>query len=96
MRNQNHFERMSLFLKAVGEPSRISILNCLRKRKHFVGELVDELGTNQANVSRHLNTLYTNGIVSRKKKGNKVHYAIAIPEALSIVDCVEDIIRRHQ
>lgn len=40
--------------KALAEPARLEILNCLRSREMTVTELVEETGLGQANVSKHL------------------------------------------
>jgi ArsR family transcriptional regulator len=41
-----------------------------------VGYLADELGESQPKVSRHLSTLRTMGLVSTRREGKWVYYAI--------------------
>ena len=42
-----------------------------------VGDLVEETGFGQANVSKHLQLLHSLGFVSRRKEGLFVYYALA-------------------
>ena len=63
--------------KALGEPARLQILNWLRAGEMTVGELVEQTGFGQANVSKHLQLLHTMGFVRRRKDGLFVYYALA-------------------
>ncbi|HSZ69111.1 MAG TPA: metalloregulator ArsR/SmtB family transcription factor [Solirubrobacteraceae bacterium] len=64
-------------LKAVAEPSRIRIVKLLEQREATVQDLADELEIPHQNASSHLALLYQAGIVSRRKDGRKVWYALA-------------------
>jgi len=72
--------------KALGEPVRLQILNCLRVGEMAVSELVDETGFGQANVSKHLQLLHSMGFVRRRKDGLFVYYAIADKETFQLCD----------
>src|SRR6202158_120758 len=63
--------------KALAEPARLQILNCLRTGEMAVSELVDEAGMGQANVSKHRHLLYAMGFVRRRKHGLFAYYALA-------------------
>lgn len=63
--------------RALAEPARLQVLNCLRSGEMTVSDLVEETGLGQANVSKHLQLLYSLGFVSRRKKGLFVHYRLA-------------------
>ncbi len=63
--------------KALSEPARLQILNCLRPGEMTVTELVDETGFGQANVSKHLQLLHNLGFVRRRKEGLFVFYGLA-------------------
>lgn len=66
-----------LVLKAIGEPTRLRILNLLLKEKGLcVCELVDALAENQYNISRHLQFLAKAGLVVGKKQGRWIAYRI--------------------
>lgn len=63
--------------KALAEPARLQILNALRGGEKTVNELVDSTGLGQANVSKHLQSLYAARFVERRKEGLFTFYSIA-------------------
>jgi len=63
-------------LKALGDESRIKILNILREGGLCVGEIEHILGMTQSNVSRHLNRLASLNIITYEKKSQWVYYKI--------------------
>ncbi|MEK7402622.1 MAG: metalloregulator ArsR/SmtB family transcription factor [Gemmatimonadota bacterium] len=63
--------------KALGEPARLRILQSLCDGERCVSELEEDTGLNQANLSRHLQVLSATGLVSRRKDGLFVYYALA-------------------
>ena len=74
--------------RVIGEPMRIRLLDRLRDGEASVGELVDALGSTQQNVSKHLGVLHGAGIVSRRKEGNRVVYAIADDSVFELCETV--------
>ena len=72
--------------KALAEPARLQILNALRAESMTVGELVEMTQLGQANVSKHLNLLYTLGFVRRRKDGLYVHYSLADRSVFQLCD----------
>ncbi|MEO7135254.1 MAG: metalloregulator ArsR/SmtB family transcription factor, partial [Vicinamibacterales bacterium] len=53
--------------KVLAEPARLTVLNALRELPLSVSDLVDETGLNQANLSKHLQLLYSYGFVGRQR-----------------------------
>jgi DNA-binding transcriptional ArsR family regulator len=76
--------------KVLAEPMRLRILQSLRQREKTVTELVEELETGQANVSKHLGLLHRNGLVERRKKGLNVYYRIEDPGIFQLCEAVCD------
>ena len=63
--------------KALAEPARLRILDTLRNGEHTVTAIMTAAELSQANVSKHLHVLHTQGFVSRRKVGLHVYYALA-------------------
>jgi DNA-binding transcriptional ArsR family regulator len=61
-------------LRAVGEPSRLTIVGALRDGERRVVDLVAATGLSQPNVSKHLSCLRDCGLVVRDKRGREVFY----------------------
>jgi DNA-binding transcriptional ArsR family regulator len=74
--------------RVIGEPMRIKLLDQLRDGERSVGDLVEVLGATQQNVSKHLGVLHQAGIVSRRKDGNRVIYAIADDSVFALCETV--------
>jgi len=65
--------------RTLGEPFRLRILQELEGGERSVNELVAALDGNQPNVSKHLQVLSDAGLVSRRREGTSVFYAISDP-----------------
>ena len=63
-------------LKALGDETRLSIVNLLRTEKLCVCEIEAILKSSQSNVSRHLGKLRDAGIIYSDKKYQWVYYGI--------------------
>ena len=72
----------------LAEPMRLRLLHLLMAGEMHVSGLVEASGGTQANVSRHLQTLAEAGIVSRRKEGLQVFYAVADPTIFELCDLV--------
>ncbi|MDO8298261.1 metalloregulator ArsR/SmtB family transcription factor [Lacisediminimonas sp.] len=70
------FEDVSGYFALLSEPTRIKILYTLCMGERPVGDIVDQVGSTQANVSRHLNMLYRAKVLARRKEGTQVYYRI--------------------
>ena len=62
------------------------ILALLERGEASVQELTDELPTTHQNVSKHLAALYQVGIVSRRREGSWVRYALADYTAARLIE----------
>jgi DNA-binding transcriptional ArsR family regulator len=71
--------------KLLGEPVRLALLNHLHMRGEMtVQQLVEATGQHQANVSKHLGQLASEGLVERRKDGLYSHYRVSDPTLSAI------------
>ena len=82
--------------RALGEPMRLRIVHALIGGEQSVNALVAKTGANQANISRHLQTLTRAGILKRRKEGLYVYYRIADPGILSLCEYVCGDVKQSQ
>ena len=80
-----HDPRIAI-LSALGQETRIAILEFLRDGERCVCEIFPAIGHEQSNVSRHLNLMQTAGLLTRRKEGPKIFYAVRTPEILELLD----------
>ena len=81
--------------KALGHPTRLTIVEALKKREHCVCELVEMVPGAQATTSRHLDVLLRAGIVRRRRKGVRMMYELALPCLLNAMPCVMEALKRR-
>src|ERR1700677_1819493 len=77
------------FFQALGDTTRLRLLNLMGEQEVFVCYFTEILGGPQPKISRHLAYLRNAGIVSARREGKWMHYSIERPEdarAASILD----------
>ena len=70
------FEAVSRYFSLLSEPMRVRILHAICQQEKTVSEIVAETGATQTNVSRHLNSMYRAGVLTRRKEGNFIFYGV--------------------
>lgn len=81
------FEKNSELLKALGHPIRLQIVCGLLKGDGCnVNKIVNTLKLPQSTISQHLKTLKTAGIITPRKEGVKVCYAVTDKKAQAIAN----------
>jgi ArsR family transcriptional regulator, arsenate/arsenite/antimonite-responsive transcriptional repressor len=70
------------FFQALGDSTRLRLLNLMGDREICVCYLVEILGSPQPKISRHLAYLRNAGIVAARREGKWMHYRIVMPPHL--------------
>jgi rhodanese-related sulfurtransferase len=78
------FEAIALMGKGFASPRRLELLDLLAQAPRTVEELAALSEQSSANASQHLQALHAAGLVTRKREGTRVRYAIAGDEALRL------------
>ena len=81
--------------KVFSHPTRLQILNVLRKREVTVSELAERLGIAIGNLSQHLNMMKQRRVLVSRKEGNKVYYRLPNPKILRAFDLIREILREQ-
>ena len=67
------------FFQALGDNTRLRLLNLMGDQEICVCYFVEILGQPQPKISRHLAYLRSAGIVTARREGKWMHYRIAMP-----------------
>ena len=73
------------FFKTLGHPVRIRVLELLSERDHAVSEMLPEVGIEPANLSQQLAILRRTGLVTARREGLSVTYALTSPEVAELL-----------
>lgn len=76
---EQHLLEISNMLRALSEPTRLKIMQNLHQSEMNVGQLVDALGTSQANISKHLKILSIVNLVKSRREGTTIFYSLFDP-----------------
>lgn len=83
------------FFRALAHPTRIRILEILVRGERTVQELQTALSIDQPLVSQQLAVLRNQGIVSARRDGTSVHYALRDPLVGALLDVARRIFNHH-
>jgi ArsR family transcriptional regulator len=89
------FDRQAEIAKAVAHPLRVAVIDFLKDGEKCVCEIAEHLGSERSNVSRHLAVMVNAGVLSCRKDGLKVFYALKTPCVAEFLSCVTRVVK-HQ
>lgn len=72
--------QLELLFRALGDRTRLRLLNLMAAGEVCVCFFVEVLGASQPKISRHLAYLRRAGVVAARRDGKWMHYRIATPE----------------
>src|SRR4030043_770265 len=93
MINQKILEGQASILKALGQPTRLQILDLLKEGERCVCEIFPAIHQEQANVSKHLSILKQAGILDSRKDGLRILYRIKTPKILNLLTGVSKLLK---
>ena len=71
--------------RALAHPARIRVLEVLAEGEHSVGDMQPLVGIESSHLSQQLAILRRAGLVTTRKDGSSVVYAIRDPETVSLL-----------
>jgi len=72
--------------KGFADPKRLILINALRDGERSVTELCEVTGISQTNASQHLAILKSKGLVTSRRDGQRVFYAVTSPKINEALD----------
>ena len=82
------------FLKGLSHSIRLQIIEHLKNGEASVAKLVQELGVEQSNLSRHLATLRDLGILQARQEKTTVYYSIHDHDIFKILRPIAEVLRK--
>jgi len=76
---------LAKFFRALGDPTRLALLEFLVEDAHTVGECMEHVGLSQGRVSAHLGCLADCGYVVARPAARNTFYRVADPRVAELV-----------
>ena len=89
------YELKAQIIQAVAHPIRLAIIELLADGEQCVCDIVDYVGAQRSNVSRHLSVMLKAGVLSNRKDGLKVVYTLKTPCIVKFLGCVEAVLKER-
>ena len=83
---------LAKYFRGFGDPTRLRILDLLRKEERSVGELVAALRQPQPKVSNHLACLRWCGFVTAQRRGKRVFYRLSDARVAEVIDITKALL----
>jgi ArsR family transcriptional regulator len=94
-----HFDALRRFkagiFKVLAHPTRIHVIETLRRGEFSVGAILDEVGVEPANLSQHLSVLRHHHLVVTRREGNQILYSLRDPLLIEVLDAMRTYFQRH-
>ena len=85
------YEAIGRVALALGSAGRLQILEFVAQRERSVDALAAMTGLSVANTSKHLQALRQAGLVSARKEGLRVYYAIAGDDVAALLSALREV-----
>lgn len=85
-------EFLAKYFRALGDPTRLRVLQLLAERERSVGEITAELKSVQPKVSHHLACLRWCGFVTSRREHRTVYYSVADERVLAMLNMAEQLL----
>lgn len=81
--------------QVLAHPTRIHVIECLGDGPLTVGSLLERIGVEPANLSQHLGVLRAKQLVTTRKDGNQVWYALRDPMLIEVLNTMRRFFQSH-
>ena len=88
-------ELMAKFYRALGDPTRLDLLEFCAEDERTGNECVERAGLSQGRVSAHLACLVSCGLVSVRRQGRFAYYQVTDPRVAELVRIGQGVVADH-
>ena len=82
------YDKAAELFSVLSTPIRLRIISQLCQGEKNVGQLLNQIGVAQPNMSQHLNIMYRSGILGKRRQGAQMFYRIADKTAVVVCRAV--------
>ncbi len=89
------YELKAEMIQAAAHPIRLAVIEFLVDGEQCVCDIVEHVGAQRSNVSRHLSVMVRAGLLESRKEGLKMFYSLKTPCIVRFLECVEQALRER-
>src|SRR5437870_8983455 len=89
------YEGFAEVAKALSSGRRCEIVDLLAQGERSVEEIADEIGQSVANASHHLRAMARAGLVTTRRDGTRIFYALASDRVAELFAALRDVAAAH-
>src|SRR5437762_1828707 len=89
------FEGFAEVAKALASGRRAEIVDVLAQSERSVEEIADEIGQSVANTSHHLRAMARAGVLTTRRQGTRIYYALASERVAELWSALRDVAVDH-
>lgn len=95
MNKKNLYKLHAGICHTLASPKRLEIIDTLRERELSVTELATALEISQSNLSQHLALMRERGILTARREGLNVFYALSNPKIIHACQLMREVLLEH-
>src|SRR6266568_135948 len=89
------FEGFAEVAKALASGRRAEIVDVLAQGERSVEDIAEEIGQTVANTSHHLRAMARAGLVTTRRDGTRIYYALASERVAELWSALQDVAAEH-
>lgn len=86
------YELHANICKALGNATRIEVIDLLQNKELTYGEIHKLIGGPKSSLAQHLNVLATKGILNQRREGLNVYYSISSPKVTRACQIMREVL----
>jgi DNA-binding transcriptional ArsR family regulator len=89
------FELLARFYRAMGDPTRLRLLEFCAQQERTGTDCVEQTTLSQGRVSAHLACLVSCGLLAMRREGRFAYYRVADPRVMELVTLGREVVADH-
>src|SRR5579864_2995462 len=89
------YEGFAEVAKALASGRRAEIIDVLAQGDRSVDDIAEEIGQTVANTSHHLRAMARAGVLTTRRDGTRIYYALASDRVGDLWTALRDVAREH-
>ena len=92
MTDRKIYELHANICKALAHPTRIEIIDTLQNKEMNFGELLEIIGGAKSNLSQHLSSMTSKGILNQRKEGLNNYYKLSSKKVSTACEIMREVL----